>query len=113
MQVRLNDFELHRPRQWGHAGWRSISGAVATRRLLAEASVAEPEGRLLAERPENADLLPADRSRQRMAPAPRLHIERGTLQVDSRALHKQIEIPRDPLKTRILHPRKFGLEWKL
>ncbi len=71
VQVRLKDFELHRPRQWGCllAGARSL-GAIAARRLLAGASAANPRGNLVAERPENADLLPADRSRQRVAPAP-------------------------------------------
>ena len=62
VQVRLKDFELHRPRQWG-ACWLALEH-------LAGASAAEPEGDLLAERPENACLLSADRSRQRVAPAP-------------------------------------------
>ena len=61
VQVRLKDFELHRPRQWGGvlAGARSL-GTVAARRLLAGAFAAEPQGNLVAERPENAFLLSAD-----------------------------------------------------
>ena len=71
VQVRLKDFELHRPPSIGRllAGARSL-GTIAARRLLAGASAAQPQGNLVAERLENADLLPADRSRQRVASAP-------------------------------------------
>ena len=71
VQVRLDAMELHRPRQWG-ACWLSceLYEQLGLDQFWARRLPALARGNELVRYPADAGVLPADRSRQRVASAP-------------------------------------------